>query len=123
MKCPVCGDPLGSATYIKVPIGMCHLCEAVWVAPGQLEVIKKTPRTFDEREVVKVRLLMEWRIVEGEQASPWHCPACGIRQIRTHYKDIPSLIMDRCPKGCGLWLAKDSLQKIQILANEEGRPT
>ena len=120
MKCPVCGDALTSMTYLKVPIGMCNLCEAVWVSPQHMDAIKRTPRAFDDREIVKVRLLREWRVIEGEQASPWMCPGCGLRLIRTHYKDIPSLILDRCPRGCGLWLAKDSLQKIQILENDGG---
>lgn len=118
MKCPSCGDPLQPARYLGVPIQLCDVCDALWVAAERLEQIKKTPRTFDEKEVVKVRLLKEWKVVEGVQASPFLCPQCTARLVRSHYKDTPGLIIDSCAKGCGHWLGKDGLQKIQILEVE-----
>ncbi len=118
MKCPSCGDPLPAARYLGVPIRLCEVCDSLWVTSQNLDVIKKTPRTFDEKEVVKVRLLKEWKVVEGQQASPFLCPQCSTRLIRGHYKETPGLILDSCPRDCGHWLGKDGLQKIQILEVE-----
>ena len=121
MKCPSCHEDLKAMRYLGVLVDMCEVCDGLWVTYEHLETIKKTERVFDEREVVKVRLLKEWKVIEGsEHASPFLCPVCELRLARTRYKEIPSLILDKCRKGCGLWLDKDGLQKIQILEKHGG---
>lgn len=121
MMCPSCHEELKAMTYLGVSVDLCKICDGLWVSHENMETIKKTERVFDEREVVKVRLLQEWKVVEGaEHSSPFLCPACEDRMTRSRYRDIPSLILDKCCKGCGLWLDKDGLQKIQILEKHGG---
>jgi Zn-finger nucleic acid-binding protein len=96
MKCPACGGFLRPQDYEGFSINQCRICEGHWLKESVLEEIK-------------------YKVVEGEQQSGRVCPACAKPLNSFHYQNVPGLVVQKCPAGCGLWLDKGKIVKIQIL--------
>lgn len=56
-------------------------------------------------------------IPEAEEKSVELCPKCNSRLTALNYSYHTGVIIDRCPKGHGIWFDGDELEKIQ--ANKE----
>jgi Zn-finger nucleic acid-binding protein len=116
MKCPACGGFLRPQDYEGFSINQCRICEGHWLKESVLEEIKRCPREkFSAADIAKMKILREYKVVEGEQQSGRVCPACAKPLNSFHYQNVPGLVVQKCPAGCGLWLDKGKIVKIQIL--------
>jgi len=119
MNCPVCSKVCNEEIYEGVTIDVCSKCFGIWLDQGELEQITaKREVIFKPSEVEAVNKLCGASDVGKEQESrQLTCPKCDEKPMKTiNFNYSSGIIIDRCQKGCGLWLDADELDKVQIHA-------
>lgn len=117
MNCPSCNVSCSPENYEGVTIEVCDGCKGVWLSQSNLrEIVKKKEKSFKLTQVDALnRLCGVNGVPKEEESRQLACPHCGITPMNTqNYNYSSSVIIDRCPKNCGLWLDADELEKIQI---------
>jgi hypothetical protein len=115
MLCPVCGVHTIILELDRVEIDYCRSCKGLWLDPGELE------------------LLLE---MAGAQSGPLHravqsggqkaagqkrrCPVCRKKMLPVDLAGPPRVVVDRCPRGHGLWL--DDRELGQLIEAAGGSP-
>jgi Zn-finger nucleic acid-binding protein len=106
MDCPVCKNAMITLELAEVEIDYCAGCKGIWLDAGELELLlgdggktKELISSFDKAA----------RISE----KPRKCPICdkGMEKIIVG-RDKPTILIDRCAKGDGLWFDKGELNEI-----------
>ena len=106
MDCPVCKNAMITLELADVEIDHCFECGGIWLDAGELEML------LGEPEKSKV-LLDSFKIDKTSAEKPRRCPIC----LKKMQKIIvgtsqPTLLIDKCRKGDGLWFDKGELQDI-----------
>lgn len=115
LKCPCCVDLMPLTRNEGAKVWKCKICEGTWLEEKVLAYLKMVKnKRFDPKEIAKVKLLREWKMSDSKMPGERSCPSCGQLLERSHYEDIPAILMDKCPKKCGLWLNRGDLERIQI---------
>jgi hypothetical protein len=108
MLCPACsGVEMFVLEFERVELDYCPQCRGVWLDSGELELIGARAgvlqdgllSALDKRE-------------QGTAGAKRPCPVCGkgLREVET---DPPaSVLVDRCPRGHGLWFDRDELPTV-----------
>lgn len=114
-KCPHCKEKLVEKEYEGVPIDVCLKCAGVWLDKDELyEIIKRREVKFSEEEKKSVEPEKSMQGTQAELIPEINCPVCGALMNRFTYAATSGIVIDRCPSGCGIWLDKGELEKIQI---------
>jgi Zn-finger nucleic acid-binding protein len=118
MKCPSCEKICTQETYEEITIDVCPKCQGVWLDHGEMElIISKREEKFSSQEVEAVnRLCGVSGVSEEDESRELSCPKCEEKMKTLNYNYSSGIIVDRCPKQCGVWLDADELEKIQIHA-------
>lgn len=89
-----------------VEIDHCVNCDGIWLDAGELELLLGNRQKARE-------LVDSFEKDANSQEKPRLCPICDgkMDKITIGKTDSPVLI-DRCPKGDGLWFDKGELQNI-----------
>jgi len=117
MNCPACKGTCAQETYEGVSIDVCEKCKGIWLDQGEFEqIVSKREKVFKRSEVEAVNRLCG---VNGspkeEESRKLTCPKCNSENMKTqNYSYSSGVIIDRCPKGCGIWLDADELEKVQM---------
>jgi len=118
--CPACNHPLNDERYEAVAVAVCARCRAYWVGNEEfLEILRRRERLFADSEIERV-LTAEMRGPSGRPAPPrrMKCPVCAdVLQAALHPYSS-RIAIDRCPRGCGVYLDEEECDHLQILVED-----
>ncbi len=106
MDCPACKNAMITLELADVEIDFCTDCSSIWLDSGELELL------LGEPEKVK-QLLDSFKIDSESTENPRKCPICDKKMQKIIVgSSRPTLIIDKCSRGDGLWFDKGELQDI-----------
>jgi len=106
MDCPVCKDAMITAELADVEIDYCSSCRGIWLDRGELEMLLADGEKAH-------RLLESFKVDQHCREKPRRCPICDRKMQKVLVgSDRPKLLIDRCPRGDGLWFDGGELQNI-----------
>lgn len=89
-----------------VEIDHCTDCGGIWLDASELELLLVEP-------VKAKQLLNSFKIDTASTESSRKCPICDKKMSKILVSvSTPALLIDKCPKGDGLWFDKNELQNI-----------
>jgi Zn-finger nucleic acid-binding protein len=104
--CPDCHQPLIVVEFEGVELDYCLDCHGTWFDAGELELIGELAG------VQTGRLAEALRRAGCGRSSARRCPRCRRRMRVVSVGEAPSVAVDRCPRGHGLWLDAGELVTI-----------
>jgi Zn-finger nucleic acid-binding protein len=108
--CPKCDVPLFILHFRDLDVDFCHQCRGLWLEAGELEAIMKRTgaQTTDP--------LLKFQNQPGTERKgrPHLCPRCdtALHEIQVEHPGSPTLTLDKCPRGHGLWFDDHELQQL-----------
>ncbi len=106
MDCPVCKNAMITLELADVEIDHCTDCGGIWLDGGELELLLGEPEKAKQ-------LLTSFKIDSGRAEKIIKCPICdGKMQKIIVGQSEPVLLIDKCPKGDGLWFDRGELGDI-----------
>jgi hypothetical protein len=91
---------------VEVEVDYCTACSGIWLDAGELELLLGTS------EQVK-QLLDSFKVDSKCAEKRRKCPICLKKMQKIVVgTSAPALLIDKCPKGDGLWFDKGELQDI-----------
>jgi hypothetical protein len=130
MDCPVCKNAMITLELAEVEADYCTECKGIWLDAGELEML------LEDGGKTKT-LLSSFNNAPKTGEKQRKCPICDKKMEKIEVgKGKPTLLLDRCVKGDGLWFDKGELDEIieraeldednkikQLLADMFGRKT
>jgi len=106
MDCPVCKNAMITLELADVEIDYCIDCGGIWLDAGELELLLGQPE--------KARQLLDSFKIDSKSAEkPRKCPICDKKMQKIIVgPSKPTLLIDKCRRGDGLWFDKGELQDI-----------
>lgn len=106
MDCPVCKNAMITLELADVEIDHCTDCGGIWLDSGELELLLGEPTNAKQ-------LLDSFKIDSNPTENPRKCPICD-KKMKKIIAGVstPTLLIDKCPKGDGLWFDKGELHNI-----------
>jgi Zn-finger nucleic acid-binding protein len=96
--------------FRDLDVDFCHQCRGLWLDAGELETImtRTGAQTADP--------LLKFQLQAGTEPKgrPHLCPRCdtALHEIQVEHAGSPTLTLDKCPRGHGLWFDADELQQL-----------
>jgi len=106
MKCPGCDALLVTYELEGVEVDHCPSCGGTWLDSGELEFIVERAGACPGRLSEALE-----RTGEGPRTQR-RCPRCGRKMREVAVGECPSVELDRCPWGHGLWLDRGELRAV-----------
>jgi Zn-finger nucleic acid-binding protein len=107
MNCTVCKNAMIVLELQDVEIDYCPQCKGIWLDAGELERLLA--------DVQKTRELMDSFALDKKSGElKRKCPICRKKMDKVTVGD-PSkstVLIDKCPKGDGIWFDANELQQI-----------
>lgn len=115
MKCVRCPETaLQARHYESVEVDQCPSCHGVWLDDGEIaHIIESEETTFDHASIVQAVESAFAGIPTHEIDSIEHCPRCASQLLAINFAYNSGVIVDRCPKGHGIWFDGKELDSIQ----------
>lgn len=117
MDCPVCKTAMIVLEIEEVEIDYCTDCAGIWLDAGELELLLED---FEQAAAV----LQSFAPAKSDEAAR-KCPIClkKMDKVLVGEADGKRELIDRCPKGHGLWFDRGELKQILTMAqfDNEGR--
>ncbi len=106
MDCPVCKNAMITLELSEVEIDHCTGCDGIWLDAGELELLLENSGKAE-------KLIRSFKVQPHTTEIKRKCPIClkKMQKIIVGTSQPPFLI-DKCPKGDGLWFDKGELQNI-----------
>jgi len=106
MDCPVCKNAMITFELTEVEIDFCTTCDGFWLDAGELELLLGNPEKAKH-------LLHSFKIHSNPREKRRKCPIC-LKKMQKIIVGLstPALLIDKCPKGDGLWFDKGELQNV-----------
>jgi hypothetical protein len=106
MDCPVCKNAMITLELTEVEVDYCTGCKGVWLDAGELEML-----LGDDG---KAKMLISSFIKDMScSEKPKQCPICDKKMEKIIVGEKkPTLLIDRCSKGDGLWFDNGELNNI-----------
>ena len=106
MDCPVCKSAMITLELSEVEIDYCTDCAGIWLDAGELELLLGRPEKAE-------KLLDSFKIDADCTETRRKCPICLKKMQKIIIgQSKPILLIDKCPRGHGLWFDKGELQNI-----------
>ncbi|MBA7640949.1 hypothetical protein ES703_48621 [subsurface metagenome] len=106
VDCPVCKNAMIALELAEVEVDYCTACGGIWLDAGELELLLGNSQLAEQ-------LLDSFKIDSNCTEKPRKCPICLKRMQKIIVgPSKPVLLLDKCPKGDGLWFDKGELQDI-----------
>lgn len=106
MNCPVCKIPLVILERHEIELDYCIQCKGFWFDEGELELLPQAlniETTFPD--LYKRPALKTQEKMRG-------CPRCNKRMDKFSLTDEAEVILDRCPRGEGIWFDANELGAV-----------
>ncbi len=106
MDCPVCKNAMLTFELEDVEVDHCTECGGIWLDAGELELL------LGNMENAK-KLIDSFHLDKDCKEKPRKCPIClkKMQKVIVAASQNP-LLIDRCPKGDGLWFDRGELKDI-----------
>ena len=119
MLCPECKVDMFVLEFEQVEIDFCFTCKGVWLDSGELEAVG------ERAGALQSGLL---RALEERESRPpadgkRRCPVCRKRLGEVTVDTEPSIVVDRCPNGHGLWFDRGELGAVVEAAGADAGNT
>ena len=114
MDCPVCENAMITCELEEVEVDYCTDCGGIWLDAGELELL------LEDAEQAK-QLLNSFKIAPHSAEKRRKCPIClkKMQKIIVGLAEKP-LLIDKCPRGEGLWFDRGELQQtLQVGSFDE----
>jgi Zn-finger nucleic acid-binding protein len=110
MDCPVCKKAMIVFELDEVETDYCTECQGIWLDAGELELL------LEDAEQTR-RLLNSFQPACTDEAHR-PCPICekSMQKVTVGHSE-KAVLIDRCPKGHGLWFDRGEL--MDVLAQGE----
>ena len=106
MDCPVCKNAMIALELAEVEVDYCTACGGIWLDAGELELLLGNSQNAKQ-------LLDSFKIDSTCAEKRRKCPICLKKMQKIIVgTSIPALLLDKCPRGDGLWFDKGELQDI-----------
>jgi len=106
VDCPVCKNAMITLELEDVEIDYCTDCGGIWLDAGELEMLLGNPQQAE-------KLIHSFQIDSDCTEKARKCPICLKKMQKIIVgQSTPTLLIDRCRKGDGLWFDKGELQDI-----------
>jgi Zn-finger nucleic acid-binding protein len=90
----------------EVEVDFCIGCKGAWLDTGELEIMLD-----DDGKAQKLMSSFSKDMTSGEK--PRQCPICDKNMDKVDVgNEKPTLLIDMCPKGDGLWFDSGELNEI-----------
>jgi len=90
----------------EVEVDYCTGCGGIWLDAGELELLLGNARNTEQ-------LLNSFKIDSHSTEKPRKCPICLKKMKKIIVgPSTPTLLIDKCTRGDGLWFDKGELQNI-----------
>ena len=104
MDCPVCKNAMITLELAEVEIDHCTDCGGIWLDAGELEFLLDQPKQAK-------KLLDSFKIGPACTEKIRKCPICLKKMQKISVgASAPILLIDKCPRGDGLWFDHGELQ-------------
>ncbi len=105
MDCPVCKTAMIVFELDEVETDYCTECAGIWLDAGELELL------LEDAEQTR-QLLDSFTSARTDEAQ-LPCPICGksMQKVLVGGGD-KAVLIDRCPKGHGLWFDRGELRDV-----------
>jgi Zn-finger nucleic acid-binding protein len=111
--CPKCDLPLFILHFKELEVDICHRCHGLWLGAGELEAL------MQQTGAKATDPLLKFQQQPGTQPKgrPHLCPRCdaALHEIQVAHAGAPTLTLDKCPRGHGLWFDDEELQQLLSL--------
>ena len=108
--CPKCDVPLFVLHFKDLEVDVCNHCRGLWLDAGELEAL------LQQTGAHATDPLLKFQKQSGKQPKgrPHLCPRCdaALHEIQVEHPGSPTLTLDKCPRGHGLWFDADELQQL-----------
>jgi Zn-finger nucleic acid-binding protein len=106
MDCPICKNAMITIELSEVEIDYCTDCGGIWLDSGELEMLLGEPEKAKQ-------LLDSFKPDSKSIERPIKCPICDkkMQKIIVGFTK-PTLLIDKCRRGDGLWFDRAELQNI-----------
>ena len=106
MDCPVCKNPMIVLELREVEIDFCSGCSGIWLDSGELEMLLSDGQKAQE-------LLNSFAVDPECAEKKRRCPICGKKMLKVIVGESePTVLIDKCPGGDGLWFGGGELHDI-----------
>jgi len=106
VDCSVCKNAMITLELEDVEVDYCTDCGGIWLDAGELEMLLGN---IEQAE----KLINSFQIDTHSPEKPRRCPICLKKMKKIIVgKSTPTLLIDKCRKGDGLWFDKGELQDI-----------
>src|ERR1017187_2509356 len=108
--CPKCDVPLFVLHFRDLDVDFCHQCRGLWLDAGELEAIM----TRTGAQTTDPLLKFQEQAGTEPKGRPHLCPRCDtpLHEIQVEHGGSPTLTLDKCPHGHGLWFDDHELQQL-----------
>ena len=110
MLCPVCNDvEMFVLEFELIEIDYCPECRGVWLDSGELELVG------ERAGALRGGLLSALEERKGSRPAGRarrRCPICRKRLREVQTEPPNPIVLDRCPRGDGLWFDRGELPAV-----------
>lgn len=104
--CPVCKEPLVAFELEGIEIDHCVGCLGTWLDAGELESIAASAGAGGGGLAAALEAGKEGRRTKRR------CPRCPSKLREVEIGRDPTIVLDRCPNGHGLWLDRGEMASV-----------
>ncbi len=115
VRCPKCKTPMIVLEVQSIEIDHCTACGGVWLDAGELELLLEAAENKD-------RLMATLASLAERSEKKIRCPICSKKLDKVRYGEKGDLILDKCPRGHGIWFDRDELNRALRMGEFKGRP-
>jgi len=113
MNCPIDSSPMIVVEHDKIALDYCPTCHGVWFDRGELELV--TERACGPQTDICVADILT-RPEASTTEEKRRCPICNRRMLKKNMGTSPSVLIDACDKGDGLWFDGGELHQLLFQA-------
>jgi Zn-finger nucleic acid-binding protein len=116
MWCPACSKvEMFVLEFELVELDWCPECRGVWLDSGELDLVGRRAGALHAGLLDALEKGTGRKSGDGKRP----CPICrkALREVQTETE--PPIVVDRCPKGHGLWFDSGELQAVVQAAGAE----
>ncbi len=112
-NCPKCEEPLVAYELNGVEIDHCLECRGTWLDSGELEQISHFAGAADG--------VLHAACARGKRGekTPYRCPRCSKRLRTLTIDGEDPVVLDNCPRGCGLWFDRGEMRDLIAAHSDE----
>ncbi len=110
MLCPSCQEPLVIVEVEAVELDLCPRCRGTWFDAQEVGLLFEAAGTPDRCGELERRLA---GLPSRALAAKRRCPRCRrkMQEVEAPARPAP-VVIDRCPRGDGLWLDAGEMERI-----------